>query len=120
MSNLESTDLISSKYTVSQEEINSFAKKSGGMGSIHTDPEYAQKTFFKKTLVHGLYMLAIIEKEAHFQFKGSNIKTIEVNYLKPIVVNQEFHIKFIQKQVNDWELSVLTNDKPMIIGTFTL
>jgi acyl dehydratase len=121
MENLSSVNLLSNKYTVSQDEINSFAEVSGGMGAIHTDPVYAKNTFFKKTLVHGLYLLALIEKEAAIQFKEIyRIGTIEVTYFKPVVVDQEFQIKFIQDYGNKWSILVLSGEETMIAGTVLL
>lgn len=114
-------ELVSQNYTVSQEKINQYAEVSGGMGAIHTDPEYAKSTYFKNTLVHGLYVLALMEKEFNLKMDNS-LKSgrINVTYLRPIVAGQPFHFKYIESSPGEWEATVWSNDEKMIIGSISV
>ena len=121
MKKLENSVLTSKKYSVSQYEIDSFAAVSGGMGTIHTDPDYALNTIFKKTLVHGLYLLALIEKEVSMLFEGETaVSELNVIYLKPVLAKQEFQIKFIKKLEEQWEIILESDDQVMVKGTVSL
>jgi acyl dehydratase len=121
LENVGNRVILSKVYSVSQATINFFAQVSGGMGAIHTDPIYAKGTFFKNTLVHGLYILALIEKEFDLQINNPvGKKQIEVTYLRPILVDQEFYFKFTSKNKTKWEVTVLSNEEPMIFGEISI
>lgn len=50
----------SSWRTVTQEQVNRFAELTGDHNPIHLDPEYAARTPFGGTIVHGYLTLALV------------------------------------------------------------
>jgi len=82
---------VLNKISVSQDDINRFGKITGGEGEIHTNPEYARNTVFKSTLVHGLLLQLIIERNIS-EYLEKEVKQIDIIFLTPIKVNQYFTI----------------------------
>lgn len=108
---------ISGIYTLTQKEINRYANITGGIGKIHTDPEYAKTTQFKKTLVHGLYLVGLLEKE--FMKATHPILdnwSTEVTFLKPVLVDQSFRFIFEKENENEWAATIFSNDETVLIG----
>lgn len=83
---------VSERYCLTQDRINKFAKASGGYGKIHVDPEHAKNTIFKVTLAHGFHLVAMIEKELNSLYPSRKDGMLEVKFVKPIKVNEEFII----------------------------
>lgn len=48
--------------TLSQQDFNIFAEISGDDNPIHTDPDFAGRTRFGKTVAHGMYLLSLMER----------------------------------------------------------
>lgn len=115
MCNQECNTVQSEIYSVSQAKINQFAKVSGGMGRIHIDPKYAEKTIFNKPLVHGLYLLALIEKEARKHRMGNS--NVNVTFLNPIMVDEKFKIQFTKKEIGFWEILIVTEELKAAVGS---
>lgn len=82
-------DKASSEIKVTQEYINKFAEFSGDYNPIHIDPEYAEKTVFKKCIGHGLIALSEISKIVGTIMPGYGSVFLyeSINYLNPIYVN---------------------------------
>lgn len=108
---------ISETFSLSQEQITRYANVTGGTGSIHTDPEYAKTTQFKKTLVHGLYLVGLLEKEfVNFTKSSLNNWTSEVTFLKPVLVEQSFYFSFEKENENEWNATIYSNDEAVLVG----
>lgn len=56
------TTLPTLKKTITQQDINSYAKVSGDFNPIHVDPEYARKTPLGGTVAHGMLLLAYVSQ----------------------------------------------------------
>jgi acyl dehydratase len=85
---------VSREYKISQDQIDIFARASDGMGRIHIDPEYAKNTSFGGTLVHGMYLLALIEREISAYSKNRALRgSVEVAFLKPVKAGEPFFIR---------------------------
>lgn len=46
--------------TISEEDINAFAKLSGDTNPIHVDEDYAKKTYFKGRIAHGTISIGLL------------------------------------------------------------
>jgi acyl dehydratase len=109
-----------SEYKITQEQIDRFAEASGGTGRIHTDPEYASKTSFGGTLVHGMYLLSLIERELSARLDNwASRGVLDVTFLRPVRAEEPFNIQ-ITPHPEDAEVltvSVSTFAEMAITGT---
>lgn len=109
----------SETYRITQAQLNQFADVTGGHGKIHVDPEYAKTTIFKATIVHGLFLVAMIEKELAKRFPSYEQNgTLEVTFIKPVKANQAFTISGELDENND-RLNIsllLENGEAAVIG----
>jgi len=51
--------LVTGKRTITEDDIMTFAKLTGDVNRIHTDPEFSKTTIFGKQVAHGLLGLSI-------------------------------------------------------------
>tara|TARA_Y100001972_G_scaffold124261_1_gene173060 strand:- start:2704 stop:3084 length:381 start_codon:yes stop_codon:yes gene_type:complete len=73
--------LIEKNLKFTKDEVSSFAEISGDKNKIHLSEEYAASTFFKKPIVHGLFVVS----------KLSAI--IAENYINPILISMNYEFK---------------------------
>lgn len=65
---IEGTALPGFIKTITQEQINLYAKASGDFNPIHVDEEFARKTQLGGTIAHGMLVLAFISEMMHSAF----------------------------------------------------
>ncbi|WP_047153605.1 MaoC family dehydratase [Aneurinibacillus tyrosinisolvens] len=58
--------------TITDEDIVTFAKLTGDVNPIHLDDEFAQKTFFKGRIAHGMLTASFISTILGTQLPGTN------------------------------------------------
>ena len=76
-----------------------FSKLSGDNNLIHTSELYASKFFFKEPILHGVYVAIIALKKFLKIKKNVFIKSIEINYLNFININENFEIKIKKNNI---------------------
>lgn len=92
---------VSEYITITQEQINSFAKATFDHQWIHTDPERAaQESPFKSTIAHGYLTLSLLTYLWHSIMDVRNVK-MAVNYgienlrfNQPVTVNSRVRARF--------------------------
>ena len=93
-----------SKRTITEEDINDFAKISGDYNPIHIDKEYAKQSRYKKRIAHGLMSASFFS--ALFGMKLPGIGCVytyqSLRFKRPIYVGDEVNtiitIKSIDKK----------------------
>ena len=55
---------------ISAEDVKRFAEVVGDLNPIHLDAEFAEKSFFKKRIVHGAFLGGLISKVLGMDFPG--------------------------------------------------
>ncbi len=88
--------IITTGRTVTENDIVSFAGLSGDYNQIHTDAEFASKTFFGKRVAHGLLVLSIASGLAMRTgiLEGTVIAFREINEWKfaaPVFIGDTIH-----------------------------
>ncbi len=80
--------------TISNEDIQDFARISGDYNPIHVDPEYAENSIFKKQIAHGMLSASYISSILGTKFPGIGTIYMEQNlrFLKPVFVNETIEI----------------------------
>ena len=87
-------------FTVTQEQINTFADSTHDHQYIHVDPEAASQTPFGSTIAHGMLTLAML---SHFSasvapriegvYMGINYGFDRVRFLEPVKVNSRIRAR---------------------------
>jgi acyl dehydratase len=104
--------------TFSQQDMDDFGLASGGTGLIHTEPDYAETTPFGATIVQGIYLLAVIEKELcdavpSWRRGGS----IEIKFVSPVTEGTPFSVEVTPDGEATWTVTARTPDRVAIVGT---
>ena len=81
----ESTSL---SRTILPEDVARFADISGDYNELHTDPSYAKTTQFGRTVVHGMYLGALVSQLVGMQLPGKYCLLVKetLEFKKPVFV----------------------------------
>ncbi|MHA6796934.1 MaoC family dehydratase [Pseudonocardia bannensis] len=106
--------------TFSQQDMDDFGVASGGTGLIHTEPEFAAATPFGKTLVQGVYLLAVIEKELYARVPEWAARgSLEVKFVSPVTEGTPFTVEITDVD-GGWEILAATPAGPAVVGAARL
>ena len=88
------------KY-ISAEDVKRFAEVVGDLNPIHLDFEFAEKSFFKKRIVHGAFLAGLISKVLGMDFPGQGTVYISQNsiFKRPVYVDTTVRIEIKITQV---------------------
>jgi len=126
---LKKGDTYSKTIVFSQEDVETFARITGDRNPIHTDKEYAARSPFKTTVVHGMLAASSFSGVLGMSFpgEGSIVTNRELTFIRPIVIDEEYSMHFKVLEVNPGEhkgqiKSTLKNTKGQIciIGVSTI
>ena len=86
--------------TITEADIVNFAGLSGDFNPIHMDKDFAEKTFFKKRIAHGILVFSIAsglftQSEMNISIKKNVIALMEINwkFLKPVFIDDTIHLE---------------------------
>jgi 3-hydroxybutyryl-CoA dehydratase len=109
-----------SSYTT--DDVKTFAELSGDINPIHLNPEFAQRTPFKKQLVHGFLYASNISKIIANSLPGPGSIYIhqELNFLNPVFHDEQLltrvEIVEIKKEKNIYVLNTtITKNNSVIV-----
>jgi 3-hydroxybutyryl-CoA dehydratase len=82
-------DGFSFEKHISANDVKQFAEVVGDLNPIHLDEEFAEKTFFKKRIVHGAFLGGLISKILGMDFPGQGTVYISQNstFKRPVYVD---------------------------------
>ncbi len=74
---------------ISAEDVRRFAEVVGDLNPIHLDAEFAEKSFFKKRIVHGAFLGGLISKVLGMDFPGQGTVYISQDsiFKRPVYVD---------------------------------
>lgn len=114
-------EFVSPGRTVTETDIVQFAGLSGDYNSIHTDEEYAKKSFFGKRVAHGLLVLSIMSGlwVRLGIFEGTVIAFYGIDKLrftKPVFIGDTVSVKVRvkEKKERDEKSGILTIENLVI------
>lgn len=89
------------KFQFNQDHVIKFAEASGDYNPIHLDSDYAQRTIFKRTIIHGFLGGSVFSKVFGTMFPGEGTIYLkqDLSFFKPMFVGQEYLAKFIVSEV---------------------
>lgn len=88
-------------FTLSQEDINAFARVTGDNNPIHLDAAFAATTPFKKPIVHGMFGAAIFSRVLGTTFPGEGTIYMKqsLSFQKPMYVDVNYEAVFEVKEI---------------------
>ncbi len=88
-------------FSLTQEDINAFAKVTGDKNPIHWDENYAATTPFKKPIVHGMFGAAIFSRVLGTSFPGEGTIYMKqsLSFQKPMYVGLLYEAVFEVKEI---------------------
>jgi 3-hydroxybutyryl-CoA dehydratase len=79
---------------ITRSDVELYGKITGDFNPIHFDEEYAKTTRFKKTIVHGMYLLGLVSKAIGNDMPG--VGTIyagqEIKFIQPVFIDDTITI----------------------------
>jgi 3-hydroxybutyryl-CoA dehydratase len=74
---------------ISADDVRHFAEIVGDLNPVHLNAEFAEKTFFKKRIVHGAFLMGLISKVLGMDFPGQGTVYISQNsvFKRPVYVD---------------------------------
>ena len=95
-------DSFEKEYSVNYEMVKKFAEISGDWNPAHHDPEYAEKTVFKKQIAHG--MISVAQFSGIFGMDMPGLGAIWMNqsakFLAPVYLDKPYKAIVEVKEVN--------------------
>ena len=82
-------DGFSFERHISADDVKRFAEVVGDLNPIHLDTEFAERSFFKKRIVHGAFLAGLISKILGMDFPGQGTVYISQNsvFKRPVYVD---------------------------------
>jgi 3-hydroxybutyryl-CoA dehydratase len=86
---------------ISVQDVQQFAEVVGDLNPVHLDVEFAEKSFFKKQIVHGAFLIGLISKVLGMDFPGQGTIYISQNstFKRPIYVDTTVTVEVRVTQV---------------------
>ena len=97
---------------ISADDVKRFAEVVGDLNPIHLDAEFAEKSFFKKRIVHGAFLAGLISKVLGMDFPGQGTVYISQNstFKRPVYVDTTVLVEVKVTQV-------LADERRLILDT---
>lgn len=98
---MQLNEVFTHEFSFSQEEVNRFAEVTGDKNPVHTDPEYAAKSQFRKPIMHGMLSASLFSKVFGTLFPGEGTIYLKqtLNFLKPMYVDVNYQAIFTVKEL---------------------
>lgn len=86
---------------ISAEDVRQFAEIVGDLNPVHLDVEFAEKSFFKRRIVHGAFLAGLISKVLGMDFPGQGTIYISQNsvFKRPVYVDTTVTVEVKVTQV---------------------
>lgn len=94
-------DGFSFERFISSDDVRRFAETVGDLNPVHLDEEFAEKSFFKKRIVHGAFLGGLISKVLGMDFPGQGTIYISQDsvFKKPVYVDTAVRVEVKVTQV---------------------
>ena len=110
---LEVGETASLSRTILPEDTVSFAHISGDYNELHTDPSYAKTTQFGRTVVHGMFLGALVSQLVGMQLPGKYCLLVKetLEFKKPVFVEDTVVVTgTLSRKTNALQLVEITID----------
>ena len=91
----------SHEFRFSQDDVIAFANATGDKNPVHIDADYAAKTQFKLSIMHGMLSASLFSKVFGTLFPGEGTIYLKqsLNFLNPMYVDTDYVAEFVVKDV---------------------
>lgn len=79
---------IKSDFHFSKDRVELFADVSGDRNKIHLDEAYAAKTFFKRPIVHGAYLISVLSSLIAENYSNVILISMDFRFTKALYVGE--------------------------------
>ena len=88
-------DSFSFERYISADDVKQFAEVVGDLNPIHLDAQFAEKSFFKRRIVHGAFLAGLISKILGMDFPGQGTVYISQNsvFKRPVYVDTTVNVE---------------------------
>ena len=88
-------DGFSFERYISADDVKQFAEIVGDLNPIHLDAEFAEKSSFKKSIVHGAFLAGLISKVLGMDYPGQGTIYISQNsiFKRPVFVDTTIKVE---------------------------
>ncbi len=99
-------------FTITQAQVNDFAKVSGDSNPLHLDADYAATTMFKKPIIHGMFGASIISCVLGTKFPGEGAVYLKQNleFMRPMFVDVTYEATFTVKEIDEKGRATIQTD----------
>ena len=96
MSRIVQGDVYEYKFTFTQSQVEKFAEASGDYNPVHLDKDFAKKTIFKRTIIHGFLSGSVFSKVFGTLFPGNGTIYLkqDMKFYSPMFVDTEYFAVF--------------------------
>lgn len=86
---LKTGESASLKRTITAKDVDAFAELSGDHNPLHVEPEYAKETQFKRVVVHGMFLGALVSQLVGMNMPGaySLLMKETLEFKKPVFID---------------------------------
>ncbi len=117
-------DSISFERTFTESDVTDFAKLSGDENPLHLDDVYAEKTKFKRRLVHGMLVGSLCSRVVGMYLPGKRCLYLKQDlvFRNPVFIGDRMVVtgKVVSKSIStktlEVEISVLVDNKEVLSG----
>ena len=108
-------DGFSFEKRITAEDVKQFARVVGDHNPIHLDEEFAEKSFFKKRIVHGAFLVGLISKILGMDFPGKGTVYIsqDLVFKRPAYVGETVNVEVKVTEV-------IAEKRRLVLGTNVL
>jgi 3-hydroxybutyryl-CoA dehydratase len=84
-------------FRFDQAQVDAFARLTGDTNPVHTNAEYAAKTRFGRTIVHGAFVSSLISRALGAEFPGPGTIYIaqDVKFLAPVYTDDAVEVRLL-------------------------
>lgn len=108
---------------VTEREVLIFAGVTGDLNPVHINPDFAEKSIFKKQIAHGMYSVSLISAVLGCELPGAGTIYLgqEINFLAPVylgdVITAEVEVLEMNIEKNRLKLkTTCTNQENKIVA----
>lgn len=96
-------DSASFETTIAEQTVRSFAELSGDENPLHIDAMYAATTQFKKPVVHGMYLAALVSRLVGMELPGAKALLLQesLTFKEPVFIGDTITVKGVVIRTSD-------------------
>ncbi|KKB44761.1 MaoC family dehydratase [Bacillus thermotolerans] len=102
--------------TITEEKVKQYAALSGDHNPIHFDQEEAKRHGFEAPIAHGMLTMGLAYRIVSlFAEKGKRIEAYDMQFLKPVYLNETIHLTAQQKNEQSTIMLTGTTERGLVV-----